>query len=57
MVSSYYRNLIKQVLYNSYGDTWEEAVEEWEIIDWEEDKLVLCQDFGQLKYKNFQFLV
>ena len=20
-------------------------------------KLVLCQDFGQLKYKNFQFLV
>ncbi|EDP10786.1 hypothetical protein EUBDOL_02049 [Amedibacillus dolichus DSM 3991] len=21
------------------------------------DDLVLCQDFGQLKYKNFQFLV
>ena len=21
------------------------------------DGLVLCQDFGQLKYKNFQFLV
>lgn len=43
MVSSYYRNLIKQVLYNSYGDTWEEAVEEWEIIDWEEDKQ--CNSF------------
>ena len=22
-----------------------------------EKELVLCQDFGQLKYKNFQFLV
>lgn len=21
------------------------------------DRVVLCQDFGQLKYKNFQFLV
>ena len=23
----------------------------------EGDTVVLCQDFGQLKYKNFQFLV
>ena len=22
-----------------------------------EEDMVLCQDFGQLKYKNFQFLV
>lgn len=54
MVSSYYRNLIKQVLYNSYGDTWEEAVEEWEIIDWEEDKQ--CNSFCVCGKENIRYL-
>ncbi|MCR0207250.1 hypothetical protein MKC66_21280 [[Clostridium] innocuum] len=28
-----------------------------ELYDMVPEMLVLCQDFGQLKYKNFQFLV
>ena len=38
MSSRYYENLIKTVIDNSLGKTWEEAVKEWEIIDCEEDE-------------------
>lgn len=36
--SSYYKNLIKQVLESSGYDTWKSAVTEWEIDDVEEDE-------------------
>ena len=36
--SSYYKNLIKQVLESSESDTWKSAVTEWEIYDVEEDE-------------------
>jgi hypothetical protein len=38
MASAYVNNLIKRVLDASFGNTWEEAVLEWEIIDCEEDE-------------------
>lgn len=38
MPSSYYKKLISTVLDASYSDYWEEAVEEWDIIDCEEDE-------------------
>lgn len=38
MSSRYYENLIKTVIDNSLGKTWEEEVKEWEIIDCEEDE-------------------
>ena len=47
---------------NALGKT--EYVYAWKLLPTDrtpkgkrEDLLVLCQDFGQLKYKNFQFLV
>lgn len=36
-----------RIVRDLFDDAWETSIEE----------LVLCQDFGQLKYKNFQFLV
>lgn len=38
MESAYVKNLIKRVIQNSESSTWEDAVEEWEIIDCEEDE-------------------
>ena len=38
MASVYYNNLIRRVLDASYSDCWEDAVYEWEIIDYEEDE-------------------
>ena len=38
VISAYRGNLIQTVLYNSYGDTWEEAVNGWEITDCVEDR-------------------
>ena len=38
MTSSYYKNLICTVIENSFGDTWDEAVEEWKITECEEDE-------------------
>lgn len=38
MPSAYYQNLIQKVMDASNGDTWEEAVQEWEIFDCEEDE-------------------
>lgn len=38
MSNSYYNNMIRQVLDASYSDYWEEAVYEWEIVDYEEDE-------------------
>lgn len=37
-ISTYRENLIQTVLDNSYGNTWEEAVNEWEITDCIEDR-------------------
>lgn len=37
-ISTYRENLIQTVLDNSYGNTWEEAVNEWEITDCVEDR-------------------
>lgn len=39
--SSYYENLLREVLDNSEANIWEEAVQEWWIEDVEEDE---CQD-------------
>ncbi len=36
-MNSTYNNLIKEVISSSESDTWEEAVDEWEIVDCEED--------------------
>jgi hypothetical protein len=38
MYNSYVSNLIKRVMDASFGSTWEEAVQEWEIVDCEEDE-------------------
>ena len=38
MSNSYVSNLIKRVMDASFGSTWEEAVQEWEIVDCEEDE-------------------
>ncbi len=38
MASTYYENLIKTVIDASKGLTWEEAVNEWEIVDCIEDE-------------------
>lgn len=38
MGSAYYDNLIKNVIDNSTGKTWNDAVKEWEIYDCEEDE-------------------
>ena len=38
MSSKYYENLIKTVLDSSKGLTWEDAVNEWEIVDCIEDE-------------------
>lgn len=38
MASSYYNNLIQKVIDASEGETWDEAVGEWEIFDCEEDE-------------------
>ena len=35
--SKYQENLIKTVMDKSWGNTWEEAVQEWDIIDCAED--------------------
>lgn len=37
MRSQYVENLIRTVIDNSYSDSWDAAVTEWEIIDCEED--------------------
>ena len=36
--NTYYNNLIKKVIGDSEGTTWQEAVLEWDIIDCEEDE-------------------
>ena len=36
--SIYYNNLIKQVVDNSEGTTWQDTVQEWEVTDCEEDE-------------------
>ena len=38
MNSLYYNNLIQRVLDNSRSNNWKDAVYEWDIVDWEEDK-------------------
>ncbi|MDD3142103.1 MAG: hypothetical protein PHX08_24505 [Lachnospiraceae bacterium] len=38
MGSTYYEKLIRTVIDNSEEDTWKEAVEEWKILDCEEDQ-------------------
>ena len=38
MASAYYNNMIRRVLDASYSDCWEDAVYEWEIVDYEEDE-------------------
>ena len=35
--SSYARNLIARVIDNSISDNWEDAVQEWDILDCVED--------------------
>ncbi len=35
--SAYAENLIRTVLDNSEADDWASAVQEWEIVDWDED--------------------
>ena len=37
MASAYYNNMIRRVLEASRSDCWEEAVYEWDIVDYEED--------------------
>jgi hypothetical protein len=39
--STYYNNLIKQVIDNSAEKVWEAAVLEWEVVDCEEDETLL----------------
>ena len=37
VISAYRENLMQKVMDNSCANTWEEAVNEWEITDWVED--------------------
>lgn len=41
--NSYYEKLLKVVIDNSEGFSWEESVREWEIHDWEEDEDCLSE--------------
>ena len=38
MTSKYYENLLSVVLDSSKSSSWEEAVLEWEVSDWDEDE-------------------
>lgn len=54
MDSAYVRNLIRKVIENSESDLWEDAVEEWEIIDCEEDEF--CSEICICGKENIKYL-
>lgn len=54
MESAYYTNLIRKVIELSESDFWEEAVEEWDIIDCEED--LSCSSVCVCGKENIKYL-
>ena len=54
MESTYYTNLIRKVIELSESDFWEEAVEEWDIVDWEED--LSCSSACVCGKENIKYL-
>lgn len=54
MESAYYRNLIRRVIELSVSDNWGEAVEEWDIIDCEED--ISCSSECVCGKENIRYL-
>ena len=54
MASSYYINLLKIVIDASEANVWDEAVEEWTILDCEEDES--CSSFCLCGKENLRYL-
>ena len=54
MKSAYFRNLTSKVIQNSESVLWEDAVEEWEIVDCEEDEF--CSEICICGKENIRYL-